>query len=117
MDTHSRHIDCGVFCLTRDFNDMKLQYFKAIIAYTNLVQWSAIVTDLDCVKEIFNVNYWRALDRVREIEDIQDKDMLYMFLIITFSAILIGILILFIVYLKRHGCESKDEGQHNTFIE
>eukprot|EP00826_Nyctotherus_ovalis_P027376 TRINITY_DN213_c0_g2_i1.p1 TRINITY_DN213_c0_g2~~TRINITY_DN213_c0_g2_i1.p1 ORF type:complete len:377 (-),score=52.44 TRINITY_DN213_c0_g2_i1:57-1151(-) len=107
MNNHNRHIGCGVLCLTKDFDNMELQYYKAFIAYTNLTQWASAVTDLECVKQIFHDNYWRALGKVKELDETQDKKVLYLFLIITFSVILIGMIVLFIIYLKRHSCQRK----------
>lgn len=62
--THTRHVSCGVFCITEDPAKLPIEYYKAYMTYMKLTNWAALIDNQPCVKATVNRLYWDADKKV-----------------------------------------------------
>eukprot|EP00826_Nyctotherus_ovalis_P064002 TRINITY_DN9382_c0_g1_i17.p4 TRINITY_DN9382_c0_g1~~TRINITY_DN9382_c0_g1_i17.p4 ORF type:complete len:127 (-),score=19.45 TRINITY_DN9382_c0_g1_i17:54-434(-) len=99
MGEHKRHISCGVFCLTDSFDRMGSDYYKAFVAYTRLTSWNSVHNNPECVKEIVNEMYWKAVRKIESSKE--DMTVLYVFLVVSLVAVVVMLSLLLSVCVKR----------------
>ena len=103
---HTRHISCGVFCLTAELKSMNPKYCKAYIAYENLKRWSNYQNNPKCVQDMLTQQYWDCL----KIENEEfDMELLYIFGGVS-GGIVVSLFILFtVIQIKKKKEDNEDE--------
>jgi len=61
----NHHISCGVFCITKDPEQLSTEFYKAYIAYTKMTNWASILNNDECVKSTVNNLYWEAVEKTK----------------------------------------------------
>ena len=112
---HTRHIGCGVFCLTDSFDKMGEGYYRGYVTFTKLTNWVSVYNNPECVKSILNKRYWDAEAKLVKNNDDDDKTTLYWFVVASLIAIAL-ILILLGVIVIRKCVKSKDNNETDTLV-
>lgn len=61
---HTRHVSCGVFCVTEDPSKLSTGYYRAYMTYMKMTNWAALLENEPCVKSTINKLYWDADEKV-----------------------------------------------------
>lgn len=110
MEGHRRHVSCGALCSTKEFDLMGSEYYKAVIAYTNLTSWPSVQENPACVQKIFHVRYWKSMSK----ESKKESDHKEVWIFLAVSGVLVVIIAIFflILYFKKwrtKGSEGQQE--------
>lgn len=77
-----------------------------------MTRWVSFFRNEDCVKNVINIDYWKAMNKINLEED--DKFGLYLFLGIAIGAVVVIGVLLLIIYLKRGGDDEEQTSSQPT---
>ncbi len=102
------HISKGALCLHTPLKDIGVKYYRALIAYSRMINWADFAETPGYVKTMFDTDYWFAVNATKGREPM-DQTEYYIFWS-TFSAIVFVItVLLFAIYLRTGRGEFYDE--------
>ena len=112
-DLRSNHISCGLFCITKSFNELSDRFLKAYVAYNQITHSVSVKNSSSCVNEIFNSQYKKSLDKL--IKAKENEETSYMLYIILGGIALLVILVVgLLVIICRRKCGGNNASERET---
>eukprot|EP00831_Metopus_contortus_P050529 TRINITY_DN42475_c0_g1_i1.p1 TRINITY_DN42475_c0_g1~~TRINITY_DN42475_c0_g1_i1.p1 ORF type:complete len:136 (+),score=20.13 TRINITY_DN42475_c0_g1_i1:159-566(+) len=102
------HIRKGPLCLSKPIREMSTPYLKAFVKNENLTRWVRHYNNSDCVRGIFDVDYWYAVGRLQELENKNlDRGGIYVFICVVF--VIFCVIIILVCFRYDGGPKKKNE--------
>ena len=102
------HVLSGPLCLSKPFLNMTQRFYKAYIAYFEMMKYPELIKNADCIQKTINQYYWMAKDMV---EVIGDRNGIKGFLLSTLVLTIVLLAILIIIYFRKRFVQP---GKENT---